>query len=211
MEAKNDPKEKPGIPLPSDDDFLEPYYRKQKYSSAYWKRVFMVVTTIAAILYFKFLVIDETIKPDELIKAVRISGLTSQWAVKEDATTAEDKQVVLVPEITFRLQNESKKKLKYIYFLSVFRYVDTGKAFGEGTQMTMKSGLKSGQESPPINIRCGGGYRASSVDAFLLNRNEWKNLFVDLYVSSKNSGLVQIKQHHISQKIAGREIDISLK
>lgn len=207
MEHKQIPIEEDSLKDPS---FLEPYYAPKRFSAKFWRNLMMVVATIAAVIYYKSFVINNSMSRDELKVALELSEVSSQWIVKEKINRKEKQGILLTPEFSFRLRNSSRKKLSYIYFLGVFRFEDTGKSLGEGFRMTIKSGLVAGEKSTPIRLVSMGGYTASSVDAFMKNKKEWRRVYVDLFAQTKNSGMVLLGRYNIARRIEGREIEVRI-
>lgn len=193
-----------------DSSFLEPYYAPKRFSAKFWRNLIMVVATIAAVFYFKAFIISSSLSRDELKESLGLSAMSSQWVVKEKINTQEMKGILLVPEITFKVKNTGQKTLNYVYFLAVFRFEDTGKSLGEGFRMTLKKGLKTGEESDLVRLVSMGGYKASSTEAFMKNKDEWRRVFVDLFAQSKNSGMASLGKFYVAKKIEGQNIEVKI-
>ena len=97
-----------------------------------------------------------------------------------------------------------------IFFLGVFRFVNSPKLLGEGSSMALKKPLVPGKESKEIVISSQYGYSASSEIAFSENQMAWKRAYVEIYTRSSGSELVFLKSFYISRKIEGVDIDVKI-
>ncbi len=188
------------------DDYAQPRTRQTKF----WLWIILAVVFILLVFIYKATVIDTTVKPQDLKASMELFDINSQWVQSEEINTPEFKGIVLVPEISFQVRNNGKKDLYYVYFLGVFRLVNSAKALGEGMYMAFKVPLKPGQESGKIKLTSAFGYRASSKEAFNTNSKEWRNAMVEIFIKSGAGSLFPLKSFYISRKIEGLEIDIKL-
>jgi len=189
---------------------LESFIKSKRFGSKFWMYLIVLSLFVLIILLFKIKVVDKSMTADELKSSVEIFNISSQWIVKEEINDDDFKGIILVPEITFRVRNIGKVDLRYVFFLGVFRFLDTGKNMGEGYKMGIKKSIKPGEESKPIKLAAGFGYRASSKEAFEQNQKNWGNAFVEIFIKSRNSKLAFFKSYYISRKIEGMNIDVRI-
>lgn len=189
---------------------LEEFIKPRRFGSKFWMYLIVFSLFVLIILLFKTNIIDKSITADELKSSVEFFNISSQWIVKEKINENDFKGIILVPEITFRVRNIGKINLKYVFFLGVFRFLDTGKTMGEGYKLGIKKSLQPGGESDPIKLAAGFGYRASSKEAFKRNQRNWGNAYVEIFIKSRNSKLVFFKSYYISRKIEGMDIDVRI-
>lgn len=192
------------------DVILEDFIKPGRFGSKFWMYLIVFVMFILIIWLFKSNVIDTSITADELKSSVEIFNISSQWIVKEKINDDDFKGIILVPEITFQVRNIGKIDMRAVYFLGVFRFLDSGKTMGEGYKMGIKKAIQPGQESESIQLAAGFGYRASSKEAFEKNQKNWGNAFVEIFIKSRNSKLVFFKSYYISRKIEGMNINVQI-
>jgi hypothetical protein len=193
------------------DDFLDEYIQPVSSSTKFWLGVAGLLIFAVLAWVFKATVIDISMSGDELRRSITLFDISSQWTVKEQNDDPDFKGITLVPEVSFRFRNTGRRELRYVYLLGVFRFMPTGKFIGEGYQMTLRTPLPPGGESEPIVLRCGFGYKASSAEAFEKNRRNWMNSYVELFTKSKNSRYVMIKTLYVSRRIAGMDVEVTVK
>lgn len=187
--------------------YLQPKWKQSKF----WLWVILgVIFTLMAII-FKTCVVDKTISPKDLVAAIKIFNVTSQWVESEKIDTPDFKGIILVPEITFQVRNMGNVDLSYVYMLGVFSLHNSPKSLGEGAEMVFKEPLKPGAVSAPITLRCQFGYRATSKKAFVKNAKEWKNCVLKILVKSGTSNYSSLKEiYYISRKIQGLDIEVKV-
>ena len=179
-----------------------------------WKRVRFWITTIFFVLlisyliYFKFILVDRGLTIEELKKTVEFFNISSQWIEKEKIEDADFKGIVMVPQISFQIRNNSEKVMKNIYILGVFRKLYIGKSMGEGFKITMKKRVKPGENSELIIIDSSFGYRVTSKENFKKARSEWGKTLVEVYIKSSRSKLFFIKSFYIRQVIEGMSKEV---
>ena len=186
------------------EEYLKPKYRQSKF----WLWVILGIVIVVLGFIYKVTVIDATIDPKVLVSSVELFDVKSQWVENEKIDTPEFKGIVLVPQLTFRIRNIGNINLKNIYFLGVFRFVDSPKAIGEGFCMTLKDALKPHQESEKIELRSKFGYQATTKQAFYKNSKDWKNSVVEIFARSGSADMIYLKKFYISRKIEGLDIDV---
>jgi len=179
--------------------------------SKFWLGIVMLLVLTAMFWIFKHGIVESSFTREELKAALEIFEISSQWTFKEKVVDPDFTGVILVPEISFRVRNVGRRELRYVYFLGVFRFLDTGKTIGEGYRMTLRQPLPVGAESKTIVLKCAFGYRASSLQAFEKFKADWQSAFVDVFAESKNSGITPLKTFYISRKIEGLDIEVKVK
>lgn len=189
---------------------LEDFIKPKRFGSKFWMYLIVFCIFVLIVLLFKSNVIDQAITADELKASVEIFNISSHWIEKEKIDNEDFKGIILVPEITFRVRNIGKIDMRNVFFLGVFRFLDTGKTMGEGYKIGIKKTVKPGEESGQIKMAAGFGYRASSKEAFVKNQKNWENAFVEIFIKSRNSKLVFFKSYYISRKIEGMNIDVRI-
>jgi hypothetical protein len=187
---------------------LDDYIKPRSFRSNSWLLAVVVVCFILLFVFFKGDILEKSISLEALKSSIEVFNISSQWVVKKKIDDDDFKGVILVPEISFQVRNIGESDLKYVFFLGVFRFLDTGKNIGEGFKMAFTDGLKPGHESPSIKLTSQLGYRASSTDAFEKNRRDWRSSFVEVFIKSKNSQLTFFKSYYISRKIEGMNLDV---
>lgn len=201
---------KPDI-APQGEEILDEYQKRFWQNSKFWLGVAALLIFAAFALVYKKTVMDTAMSPAELKAAMELFDISSQWKVNEKVNEEDFQGIVLVPEVSFRIRNVSKKDLSYVFLLSVFRFMDSGKVIGEGYQMTLRRPLPPGGESERVTLSAGFGYRASSAAAFEKYKQDWRNSFCEIFAKSHNSGLTPLKTFYISRKIAGLDIEVKIK
>jgi len=194
----------------SENIILEEYMKPGILSSKFWLSFSFISISIIIFLIFKFHIFNKPITVEELKSSIQISGISSQWIANKKVNEDDFKGIILVPYISFYVKNIGERDLKHIFFLGVFKFVNTGKFIGDNLKMVLKQPLKPGQKSKKIELVAGFGYRASSKEAFEQNKRNWETSLVELYIKSKNSKLIFLKSFYISKKIRGMNIDIKI-
>ena len=189
---------------------LNEYDRKRLFRDNSW--IFFSLITLFAILFllFKNEIIEAPLSPEELKSSLEIINISSQWVVKKEVKDNDFEGIILVPEINFQVRNVGEKDLKYVFFLGVFRFLDSGKTIGEGFKMDLKEGLPPGGVSREITLTSGLGYRASSKEAFEKNPKDWQSAFVEIFIKRRNSKLTFFKSFYISRRIEGMNINVMI-
>ncbi len=182
-----------------------------------WKRARFWITTIfflllvSYLIYFKFILIDRGLTIEELKKSVEFFNISSQWIEKEKIEDEDFKGIVMVPQISFQIRNNSEKVMKNIYILGVFRKLYIGKSMGEGFKITMKKSAKPGENSELIVINSSFGYRVTSKENFKKANSEWGKTLVEVYIKSSRSKLFFIKSFYIRQVIEGMSKEVLIQ
>jgi len=207
-------KNTPAAPLPDPpqgEEILQEYQKKFYQNSKFWLWAVLLLVLAGFALVYKKSVMNTAMTPAELKAAVELFDISSQWKVNQKVEDEDFKGIVLVPEVSFRVRNVSKKKLSYVYLLGVFRFMDSGKVIGEGYQMALRQALPPGEASGRIILNAGFGYRATSAAAFERYKQDWRNSFCEVFAKSHNSGLTMLKTFYVSRRIEGQDVEVEIK
>jgi hypothetical protein len=196
---------------PQGEEILEEYQRRFWQNSKFWLGLVSLLIFAAFAVVYKKTVLDTAISPAELKAALELFDISSEWKVNEKVNDEDFQGIILVPEVSFRIRNLSRRSLSYVYFLGVFRFTDSGKVIGEGYRMTLHRPLPPGGESERVTLNAGFGYRASSATAFEKYKQDWRNAFCEVFAKSHNSGLTPLKTFYIRRKIAGQDIEVNIR
>jgi hypothetical protein len=193
------------------EEILQEYQKRFWQNSKFWLGVASLLILAVFALVYKTTVMNTAMSPAELKAAVELFDISSQWTVNEKVNEEDFQGIILVPEVSFRIRNISKKDLSYVFLLGVFRFMDSGKVIGEGYRMVLRRALPPGGESARITLNAGFGYRASSPAAFEKYKKDWRNSFCEVFAKSHNSGFTPLKTFYISRKISGQDIEVEIK
>lgn len=189
-------------------NILDDYIKPRSFRSNSWLLAVVGICFILLFVFFKGDILETGVSMEAVKSSIEVFNISSHWVVKKEIDDEDFKGVILVPEISFKVRNIGESDLKYVFFLGVFRFLDTGKNIGEGFKMAFTDGLKPGQESHLIKLTSQLGYRASSTEAFEKNRRDWRSSFVEVFIKSKNSQLTFFKSYYISRKIEGMDLNV---
>jgi len=193
------------------DEILQEYTKKFWQNSKFWLGVASLLILAVFALVYKSTVMNTAMSPAELKAAVELFDISSQWTVNEKVNEEDFQGIILVPEVSFRVRNVSKKDLSYVFLLGVFRFMDSGKVIGEGYRMALRQALPPGGESGRITLNAGFGYRATSAAAFEKYKQDWRNASCEVFAKSHNSGFTPLKTFYISRRISGLDIEVKIK
>ena len=196
---------------PQGEEILDEYQKRFWQNSKFWLGVAALLIFAVFAVVYKKAVVDTAMSPAELKAALELFDISSQWKVNEKVNEDDFRGIVLVPEVSFRIRNVSRKDLSYVFLLGVFRFMDSGKVIGECYRMTLRRPLPPGGESGRVTLSAGFGYRASSAAAFEKYKQDWRNSFCEVFAKSHNSGLTPLKTFYISRKISGQDIEVNIK
>ena len=207
---KNTPVGAAGNEAP-DEEILQEYTKKFWQNSKFWLWVVLLLIIAVFALVYKKSVLNTSWTPAELKAAVELFEISSQWKVNERVNDEDFQGVILVPELSFRVRNVSKRDLSYVFLLGVFRFMDTGKTIGEGYRMALRRPLPPGGVSERVTLNAGFGYRATSAAAFEKYKQDWRNSFCEVFAKSHNSGFVTLKTFYISRRIEGLDVEVKIR
>lgn len=194
----------------TEESFLDDYITTKRFGSKFWVKIVVFLFIVLFVFIFKTTVLDNKVEPEDLRSSIKIFDINSHWIVKEKVNETDFKGIVLVPEISFRIKNIGDKDLQYVLMVGVFRFMYASKPIGEGYRMLFNEPFAPGQESETIVVTSPFGYRATSAQAVDKNQRNWRSSLVEIYVKSRNSGLLPIETYYINRKIEGID-DIEVK
>ncbi|MCK4766356.1 MAG: hypothetical protein KAW12_29445 [Candidatus Aminicenantes bacterium] len=189
---------------------LEEYINRKRFGSKFWVKFTVFASILLLAFIFKINVLDKSIAPEELKSAVEIFDISSHWIETEKIDETDFKGILLVPEISFRVRNKGKKELKHMLMLGVFRLLNASRPMGEGYKMLFSQPLVPGKESDKIVLASPFGYKATSKKAFEKNSRSWRSSQVEIYVKSRNSGMLFIQEFYINRKIEGLAAEVKV-
>ncbi|MCP4221283.1 MAG: hypothetical protein GY765_42045 [bacterium] len=165
-----------------------------------WLIMFGILTGIIMLIVFYKSVVLDSMSPDEVSQSIEIILQDTNWVQKDVNAYG----VKIVPTISFKVKNNGSRSLQYVGFEGVFVMADTGKVHTDGAAQVFKEPLEPGQTSDVIYIKAFFGYSASSMEAFMNNKKEWKKMQAKLYARTRGSGSVQVGDSYpIKQQIDG--------
>ncbi|MCK4836787.1 MAG: hypothetical protein KAT17_09115 [Candidatus Aminicenantes bacterium] len=191
-------------------NILNEYTKPGTFQNNSWIFFSLIILFIILFFLFKNEIIEKPLSSEELKSSLEIFNISSHWVVKKEIKDDDFEGIILVPEIHFQVRNVGNSDLKYVFFLGVFRFLDSGKTIGEGFKMGLKKALPPGQISHKIKLTSGLGYRASSKDAFEKHQKDWQSSFVEVFIKRRSSQLTFFKSYYISRKIEGMNIKVRI-
>ena len=155
------------MPAKPGEEILQEYTKRFWQNSKFWLGVVLLLIIAVFALVYKKTVMNTSMTPAELKAAVEFFDISSQWKVNEKVNDEDFQGIILVPEVSFRMRNVSKRDLSYVFLLGVFRFMDTGKVIGEGYRMALRQAVAPGrgqrEDHPERRLRLpghlGGGLR----------------------------------------------------
>lgn len=189
------------------EEYLKPSWKKTRF----WIYIGFTILVLTTLFIVKKKFIDESISEVELKRSVKFFDITSKWIEKEKIQDENFKGIVMVPQISFRVKNIGKRKLKYISFLAVFRALYEGRSMGEGFITSFKKPLNPGKQSKKIVLNSNSGYRTPSKTVFKKMSKIWGKTVVEIYSRSSNSKLTFIKSFFIRQLVEGTSTEVKMK
>ncbi len=191
-------------------DFLDNYLKKNRLKPRFWVHLIIAASLVLLFFNYRQAVTRDAMSSDEIKASLDFFSIDSSWVVKDEYAEEGYREVILVPEVSFRMKNTGKRDLRYVFLLGVFRFIDNGRNIGEGFQMTCRQPLSPGKATDSITLRSPFGYRAATVDDFSRQSKDFRPALVDVYARSKNSRLTQVKTFYIRHRIAGTELEVIL-
>lgn len=173
----------------------------------FWLSVFMVVAGIFLLVTFYRSVIKDSMSPEEVMQSIEVVWYDTKWVDKEISPY----EVKIVPAIVFKIKNTGKRTLQFVNFEGIFEFEENGKAHSDGFTQALKNPLAPGETSKEIFVKSFFGYSASSKDAFLRSKKEWKKMRAKIFASTRGSGLTPIGgPYPVKQVIEGVEGDFTM-
>ncbi len=136
---------------------------------------------------------------EKLGKSIQVIGHDSLWV---DRLRKKGKAII-VPSIIFQVKNLGKAPIKDVIFKGEFLFQDNDELLGEAVTMAFKKELPPGEVSDDILIRAPLGYEATSKEAFLKNKTNWRKAKVRIHVKTRDLDYVILGTFPIKQEIEG--------
>ncbi|MBN1932298.1 MAG: hypothetical protein JW786_11890 [Desulfobacterales bacterium] len=124
----------------------------------------------------------------EIAEPIQIVWYDSIWVDKNVETDG----VTIVPAISFKIKNTSGRPLQNIKFYCIFVFEESGKNLTDGDVIAIKNPLPPGQISEEIFVKGYFGFRASSKQAFIKNKANWKSVKVKIYMAKYHEGILDM-------------------
>lgn len=145
----------------------------------------------------------KSMSPEELEGAIEITDVETKWTEKYYQPWPP--RLILVPTLSFRVQNNSDEPVNYINFNAIFRFKDDNENLGDAFMAGIrKVPVNPGEKSDVITLRCNFGMDGKSVNDFKTNPG-WRAATVKLFARSKGSQYVSLGEWDVSRKIDFKE------
>ncbi len=143
------------------------------------------------------------VSPEELKASVEIIDVSSKWV--EKTYQPWPPKLTLVPTISFRVKNVSDKPLNYLNFNAIFKFRDDQENLGDNFLAAIrKEPILPGESSQVITLKSNFGVEGKSLASFKDNP-QWKPMICRLFIQSKGSPHVLLKEYDISREIDFKE------
>ena len=177
---------------------LEEEEQKSRKETTRRRIFFGVLLIIFAIVVLTL--IKSSMNVEEIQKSLKIVSYTTKWVDKEVTPF----EVSLVPAIWIKLKNVGEKDIQYLQLNGRFEFCDTGKPHSSGSIALFKEPFSPGEVSEEVMIKAGFGYKASSREAFIRNKDEWKEMQVKIFARSQGSSFIRIGDtYKITRTVGG--------
>lgn len=166
------------------------------------KRGIFIFILIVIFVVLAFLLIQSSMSREDVQKALKIVSTKTRWVDKKITPF----EVSIVPAIWIKLENVSDRDIQYLQLNGRFEFIDSGKVHSSGDAVVFQAPLGPGQTSEEILLRANYGYKASSREAFIENKDEWKDMQVKIFARTQGSSFAQIGEvYPIDKVITGEE------
>lgn len=170
----------------------------------------VALAVIGAVIWFISVTTEPILSDEDFRAQFSFNTIDSKWVVKNTVIRPDFKGILLVPQIRFRVRNESKGEMRAVQMIGVFRFLNTGRSIGESIIYLFDKSAKPGQDSPEMVMMTENGYEANTVQDFEKNRKFWEGAMVEIYAKSGRQKLTFIKSFYISRRIEGLDLDVQL-
>lgn len=169
-----------------------------------WKSiVFMVVAAVILVFFLEKTGLWKTMSPKELQSSMELADIHTMWVSKYYQPWPP--RLILVPALSFRVKNISKKPLRYINFNANFRFRDDFENLGDCFLAAIrKDPILPGNTSDPILLKSNYGVEGKNLASFE-NNPQWKTVIVKLFSQSKGSQYVLLAEWEVSKTIDFKE------
>lgn len=169
-----------------------------------WKFiVFMVVAAVILVFFLEKTGLWKTMSPKELKSSMELEDIHTMWVSKYYQPWPP--RLILVPALSFRVKNISKKPLRYINFNANFRFRDDYENLGDSFLAAIrKDPILPGNTSDPILLKSNYGVEGKNLASFE-NNPQWKTVNVKLFSQSKGSQYILLGEWEVSKTIDFKE------
>jgi hypothetical protein len=145
----------------------------------------------------------EQIKTKSVLKDIKIDNYKSEWRHVKEA-----KGNLFIPAITFYLKNSGIKEVRELKISASFEFDDKKGVISQwkGKKGIIINLLSKGAVSEKIYFEAENGIKATSVEKLFLNRAEWKDIIVKIYIGTKNIKATILKIINVEQNVKGYKV-----
>jgi hypothetical protein len=145
----------------------------------------------------------KSISPDELKNSVAIEDVETKWVAK--VYQPWPPKLILVPVISFRVENVSNKPLNYVNFNAIFKFKDDTENLGDNFLAAIrKNPVMPGEKSHVITLKSNFGVEGKTLASFKDNP-QWRAVICKLFIQSKGSPHTPLGEYEISRTIDFKE------
>jgi hypothetical protein len=183
------------------DNFFEKLREEEKKArkETIKRRIFFsILLVIFAIVVISLM--KSSMNVEDVYKSLKIVSYRTQWVDKEVTPF----EISLVPAIWIKLENIGTKDVQYLQLNGRFEFCDTQKPHSSGSIALFKEPLAPGEVSEEVMIKADFGYKASSREAFIKNKDNWREMQVLIFARYQGSSFVRIGDtYKIARKVTG--------
>ncbi len=169
------------------------------------KKAMLVKTLIPAVIILILIQIGCQKPPtaEELKASVEILDVETKWVKK--SYNPWPPKLILVPAISFRIKNLTKKTMRHISFTATFRFYDETKNLGDGFMPGLPGEpIPPGGVSDVIFIRSSLGVEGKNLSHFKSSPH-WKPTVVKLFARAEGSHYALLGEWAVSRNIDFKE------
>lgn len=166
--------------------------------------LFIILAAAALIVFgLQKLGVMTSMTAEDLGEAIEIMDVKTSWVDKYYQPWPP--RLILVPSISFRVKNKTKKPLRYINFNANFRFRDDFENLGDSFLAAIRSDpIPPSGVSDPIHLKCNYGVEGKTLASFQ-NNPHWKVVIVKLFAQSSGSQFLPLGEWEISKNIDFKE------
>lgn len=177
---------------------LEEEHKKSRITTI--KRGIFYFILLVIFGFIAFLLIQSSMTKDDVQKSLKIISYRAKWIDKKITPF----EVSIVPAIWIKLENMGKKDIQYLQLNGRFEFKENQKLHSSGDAVVFQEPFKPGEISEEILIKANYGYTASSREAFIQNKEGWKEMQVKIFARTQGSSFAQLGElFEIQQVISG--------
>jgi hypothetical protein len=204
----------------SNENFKEMFFKKKGWKKLSVRISARVNSTMKAIveypIYNKF---DDNAKKifdnknnknninNDIIKNFKIKILKSEWKhIKKS------KDNLFVPTVVFKLENKGRNKYNNLIIRTSFEFDDKKGVIAQwkGKKTIKVDALSANKISDKLYFEAENGVKTTSVKQLFLNKSEWENTMIKIYISVNQSKPFLFKTETMSQKVKGYKLKTRL-